>query len=870
MGIPLAKKQSIIERYHHLLAQVEEQARFRQSLFSALAVGVCAIDAEGCIVELNAAYEQLLGHKRAELLGQPVWKYCPADDAHQLRQRIQAVIDGKAIAPYDIEFRQPEGRHIPLQVRLAPLKDARGTTVGVLATLEDLTMHRAAIEALRESEERFRRVFDAGPLGMALSTLTGEIVRVNDMLCRMLGYAPHELTGQPVEIMSHPDDLSADQDRAQRMLGDEHVSEHAERRYVRKDGSAIWASLTSTILYDEQGAPLYILDMIQDITERKRMEAAEREQRALAEALRDTAAVVNSTLNLEEVLDHILASVGRVVPHDAANIMLIESGVGRIVRARGYRERGIEEWAMSHPFPLAEVPNLAAMAGTRKPVMILDTHADPGWRIFPETIWVRSHLGAPICVEDEVIGFLLLDSEQTHAFVPGDASRLQAFADQAAIAIRNARLYAESQSRNRRLEMLNRVTRIGTEKLDLDDLLKTLAETVNEVIGGDHCFITLWDAERRVPIPVASSVPLPPGMVPLDFPPGSQTLTALALKERRPLVVPDIMTSPYLQDDVRTYLTDPIPTRSLLVLPLQTAERDIGAMLLGFREAHTFSQDEVAWAGQAADLMALAIAKAQAYAELEERVQQRTAQLTEANQRLMALSRMKDEFVSNVSHELRTPIASIKLYHHLLTARPDKQPTYLERLNRETERLEMIIEDLLYLSRMDQGQMPHEWEEIDLNRLVNMYTVDRGPLAERRGLTLVFEPDPSLPTVAGDQASLGRAIGVLLTNALNYTPAQGRVTVRTATHEVNGERWATVTVQDTGPGIPADERDHLFERFFRGRVGRESGAPGTGLGLAIAKQIVEHHGGTIELANTAEEEPGARFIISLPAIKDGD
>ena len=136
--------------------------------------------------------------------------------------------------------------------------------------------------------------------------------------------------------------------------------------------------------------------------------------------------------------------------------------------------------------------------------------------------------------------------------------------------------------------------------------------------------------------------------------------------------------------------------KSLIGLPLNADGRPLGALLISFQDLHIFSPpEEIRWAEQAAELIALAIAKAQAYSALEDRVEERTAQLKQANQRLMTLTQMKDEFVANVSHELRTPITSIKLHHHLLQANPTSFEVYMERLVRETERLEFIINDLL-------------------------------------------------------------------------------------------------------------------------------------------------------------------------------
>jgi PAS domain S-box-containing protein len=249
----------------------------------------------------------------------------------------------------------------------------------------------------------------------------------------------------------------------------------------------------------------------------------------------------------------------------------------------------------------------------------------------------------------------------------------------------------------------------------------------------------------------------------------------------------------------------------------------------------------------------------------EEEIEKRTMQLEAANERLQILSRAKDEFVSNVSHELRTPISSFKLYLGLLTRRPEKQDAYLATLQRETGRLENMIEALLTLSRLDQNHVSFDLAPIDLNALSEEYVTDRASLAESKGLALEFDVEPDLPTVGADQDLIGQVLSILLTNALNYTPAGGRVIVSTRARQFENRLWVGFSVSDAGPGISAEEQGQLFTRFFRGKAGRESKVPGTGLGLAIVKEIVGRHQGRVELESEGVSGKGATFSVWLPA-----
>jgi PAS domain S-box-containing protein len=190
--------------------------------------------------------------------------------------------------------------------------------------------------------------------------------------------------------------------------------------------------------------------------ERLATESAEREQRTLAEALLDTAAALNSTLDRDELLGRILENVKRVVPHDAADIMLIEAGVARIVRHRGHAERGTEVAALAARFTLAETPNLQEMIASGQPMVISDVQDYPDWVATPELEWIRSYIGAPIRVAGQIAGFINLDSATPGFFTATHAERLRAFAHQAATALENARLL--TRQRLAELEALHTVS----------------------------------------------------------------------------------------------------------------------------------------------------------------------------------------------------------------------------------------------------------------------------------------------------------------------------------------------------------------------------------------------------------------------------
>jgi Na+/proline symporter/signal transduction histidine kinase len=246
-----------------------------------------------------------------------------------------------------------------------------------------------------------------------------------------------------------------------------------------------------------------------------------------------------------------------------------------------------------------------------------------------------------------------------------------------------------------------------------------------------------------------------------------------------------------------------------------------------------------------------------------------TAGLREANSRLQELDRLKDEFVSTVSHELRTPLTSIRAFSEILRDNPgleaDERAGYLGIVVEETERLTRLIDQLLDLSKLESGAVDWHVEEVDLGRVVRASADATAQLLRDRGVTLELEVPAAVPPVAADRDRLVQVVVNLLSNAVKFSPpAGGRVRVGVTPVE---DRAVRVDVADNGPGVDAADRDLIFERFRQGGDVHGDRPPGTGLGLPISRQIVEHLGGRLWVAETSEE--GATFSFELPVAGAG-
>ncbi|GAA3590121.1 hypothetical protein GCM10022223_00730 [Kineosporia mesophila] len=238
----------------------------------------------------------------------------------------------------------------------------------------------------------------------------------------------------------------------------------------------------------------------------------------------------------------------------------------------------------------------------------------------------------------------------------------------------------------------------------------------------------------------------------------------------------------------------------------------------------------------------------------------------QVEEELRELDRLKGEFVATVSHELRTPLTSITGYAEMLLAgdADEVHRRMIQVIDRNSRRLLTLVEDLLTLSRVDSGIAARMDEEVDVAELVAQAEGVLGPAMESQGVALEVQVAPGLPCLLGNRSQLERVLLNLISNAVKFSSAGGTVTV-TASIPDPARPTVEISVSDTGIGIPVEEQDQLFTRFFRTEQARLQAIQGTGLGLAVVRQIVEGHQGTIGVKSAADE--GATFTVSLPALR---
>ncbi len=243
------------------------------------AIQVVAID--GTVLHANHAMKRLLGYTPKELEGVSV-KVLHADPA--MAEAMLPEIASRGRWSDEVVLRHKDGHTVPTWLSVAKVHGARGEPLAMVGVVRDLTERRQAAEALEESEQRFRRVFEQGPLGMSIVDLERRFVRVNAAYCQMTGFTEEELVGRSFDAITHPEDRIDGEAAIARLFDGEVPAFVREKRYVRKDGSLMWIRLTASVLQGNDGKARYGLKMIEDITEQRRANEALREAKERAEA----------------------------------------------------------------------------------------------------------------------------------------------------------------------------------------------------------------------------------------------------------------------------------------------------------------------------------------------------------------------------------------------------------------------------------------------------------------------------------------------------------------------------------------------------------------------------------------------------------
>jgi signal transduction histidine kinase len=467
----------------------------------------------------------------------------------------------------------------------------------------------------------------------------------------------------------------------------------------------------------------------------------------------------------------------------------------------------------------------------------------------------RAVLAAPLLVKDTALGVIALRRREPIPFTDRQIELVQTFADQAAIAIENVRLFKETQEAlERQTATAELLGAMSESAFDLKPVFEMVLEKSLALCRAEYGWIRQFDrdgasrtvAAKRPDQGVAASSGMP------DVKTGAGLL-GRAYRERRTVHVPDITIDPTVSDSKAIIR---IGARTGLGVPLLRGDDVLGVIVLVRIEVRPFSDREIELVESFARQAAIAIENVRLFKEIQEK----SAQLEIAN-------RHKTEFLANMSHELRTPLNAIIGFSEVLIQRMfgelnEQQADYLEDILSSGRHLLTLINDILDLSKIEAGRMELEAAPFSLVAALNNAVTLVRERAMSHGIRLELDVGPELDTMVADERKLKQVVVNLLANAVKFTPDGGTVSLRAARE--NGE--VRLSVQDTGIGIAPDDQERIFEEFQQATHQGERSREGTGLGLTLSKRMVELHGGTL----TVDSAPGkgSTFTVALPLLKE--
>jgi GAF domain-containing protein/CheY-like chemotaxis protein/anti-sigma regulatory factor (Ser/Thr protein kinase) len=587
------------------------------------------------------------------------------------------------------------------------------------------------------------------------------------------------------------------------------------------------------------------------------------QQTASSEILR---AISSFQTDVQPVFDAIAAKALDLCRATTGWVYRFDGELIHIAAAHSLRPEAVEVVRQSYPMPPSRGGATARAVLSRAIVYIPDIREDHEYRLetLAQAADYLSVLAVPMLLESKPIGVVVVTGAEAAAFSQRQIELLQTFADQAVIAVENARLLSELQARTaeltrsvKELQALGEVSQALSSTLDLETVLNTIVSRANQLAGTDGGSVYEYD-ERSEAFHLRATDNLDEEVVVLarrtPVPRSEGVLGRMAVT-REPVQIPDIGEESEYHSPLRDVLLR-TGTRALLAIPLLREDHLIGGLTVNKKAPGEFSPQVIDLLKTFAAQSALAIQNARLFREIEDKGRQ-----------LEAADRHKSEFLANMSHELRTPLNAIIGYSEMLQEdAADLGAGHftddLKRINAAGKHLLELINAVLDLSKIEAGKMELYLESFDVAGLVKDIAAVIQPLAAKNANRLEMRCPGDVGTMRADLTKVRQALFNLLSNACKFTD-RGTISLTVAREVSDGQDWMVFRVSDTGIGMTPEQLTRLFAAFSQADAATTRKYGGTGLGLALSRRLCRMMGGDVTVESEAGR--GSTFTIRLPA-----
>ncbi|MCJ7435703.1 MAG: PAS domain S-box protein [Anaerolineales bacterium] len=810
-GLALVWRQQRIFFYH---TQVEAAEALRESedkfkyIFDYSVVGKSITHFSG-EMHVNKALCDMLGYSLQEMQEKKWQEITHPDDIELTQNAIGTLISGeKESARFVKRFVRKNGSIVWVDLSSVIRRDQQNQPLYLISVVIDITERKQAENALCESEEKYRRLFDNAPLGIFQSTLEGEVISTNSAFALMFGYDSPEDAMQSIKNVST--DVFADPNRRAEII--RLTTENPDLRtfenvYRRKDGSTFIGSLNTMPIGDPDGHLVRIEGIVEDISERKRMQEMLVKRAQQLAIVADVSAAISANLDQAQLLQSVADLSKERFDFYHAHVYLLNEAGDTLILAAGAGEVGRQMMLQGRQISIHREHSLVARtARERKGVIVNDIRQEPDFlpnSLLPDT---RAEMAVPIIVGETLFGVLDVQANQVNRFIEEDVRIMTTLAAQIAVAVQNARLFADVNFQKYALDQhsIVAITDVTGKIVYVNDKFCQISKYFRaELIGQDHRILN------------------------------SEYHPKVFMRDLWVTIANGKVWEGEIHDRAKDGTLYWVDTTIVPLLNEQGQPHKYVAISADITERKRAE----------AEILKL-------NAELEQRVSERTAQLEITNKELEAFS-------YSVSHDLRAPLRGIDGWSQALLEdyrdKLDKQgQQYIDRVRSETQHMGHLIDDLLQLSRLTRAEMVKE--QVDLSVLAQ--TVAERLKQDEPLRPVDFNIQAGL-TAEGDAHLLKIVLANLLGNAFKFTGKRADARIEFGETELEGQH--VFFIRDNGAGFDMAYSQQLFGVFQR--MHKITDFPGTGVGLATVQRIIHRHGGRVWAE--AELERGATFYFTL-------